>query len=353
MAIDRNSAAGISFANRIYKPRAIGCALSFIYVATTTYPGTWSLGGLMVLNGFIWPYLAYRIAIASPKPYQAELRNLQLDCAFAGGWVVAMQFSALPSMLMLSMVSMNCVTAKGIPLLSRGLAAAAAGILVTGVCVGFEVTWETPAQVIWACLPMLVIYPFVVGWASYSLAKQLLRQQKALSIVAGFDERMLTTHDRWLYQLAQVFLRCRCGSGQATVAHIRIDDFRCLKDLHGGLVMDALSVRLGHLIIAGLRSTDIVCMRRPGEFLVLLLQARTLGAQALTNRIEEAFAHCFASGKGGPEARICVGLAEFNQDLHSENEWLRLAQEHSAQPPSHPSAAASSTLEAGPLPAPQ
>ncbi|WP_271103303.1 MASE2 domain-containing protein [Pseudomonas tohonis] len=330
MAIDRNSAAGISFANRIYKPRAIGCALSFIYVATTTYPGTWPLWGLMGLNGFIWPYLAYRIALASPAPYQAELRNLQLDCAFAGGWVVAMHFSALPSLLLLSMVAMNCVAAKGIHLLSKGLAAAAAGIFLAGACLGFEVTWETPARVIWACLPMLVIYPFVVGWASYSLAKQLLRQQKALSIVAGFDERMLTPHDRWLCQLAQVFLRCRCGSGQATVAHIRIDDFEALGERHGALVTNALSVRLGHLIVAGLRSTDLVCMRRPGEFLVLLQQARTLGAQALTGRIEEAFEHCFAGGKGLPEARIRVGLAEFTHDLRSENEWLRQAQRHSA-----------------------
>ena len=92
---------------------------------------------------------------------------------------------------------------------------------------------------------------------------------------------------------------------------------------------NALSVRLGHLIVAGLRSTDLVCMRRPGEFLVLLQQARTLGAQALTSRIEEAFEHCFAGGKGLPEARIRVGLAEFTHDLRSENEWLRQARQHS------------------------
>ena len=356
MAFDRTRGTGIGFANRVYKPRALGCALSFIFVATTTYPGPSPLWVLMLLNAFIWPCLAYQLAVRARVPYRTELRNLLLDCVFAGGWVAAMQFSVLPSLLLLSMVAMNSVSAKGIRFMLYGLAANLLGMALAGAALGFEVALETPPAVVWACLPMLVIYPFVVGWTSYSLTQRLVRQQRALSIVSGFDERMLTSHNRWMYQLARVFLRCRCGSGQATVAHIRIDEFPLLRERHGALVADALSVRLGHLIKAGIRSTDLLCMKRRGEFLVLLLQARRLGAQSLTDRIEDGFAHCFAGGTGLPEARIRVGLAEFSNSLASENEWLRLAEQRSGQP--RPQAlrpleeAPRATPAAGPLPVP-
>jgi len=193
-------------------------------------------------------------------------------------------------------------------------------------------------------MPMLVIYPFTVGWSSYSLAGQLLRQQKALSIVTGFNERMLTPFDGWLYRLAQVFFRCRCGSSKATLALVRIDAFQSLCDQHGALLMDALSTRLGQLINAEIRTTDLVCMKQPGEFLVLLLQAGTGGARSLCERVEAFFIDGVTSAEGLPKVQLCVGLAEFSYVFGTENEWLQLAEERSlpAQREQPPSAAASS-----------
>jgi diguanylate cyclase len=331
MAIDRSRAAGVSFAKRVYQSRIVGCALSLVFVATTTYPGGGTLWALMVLNGFLWPHIAYQLAIRSADPYRAEQRNLQLDCVYAGGWLVAMQFSLLPSVLLLSMVGMNSVTTKGIGFLLRGLIANAVGVLITGAVIGFTVTLQTPPQVIWACLPMLVLYPFTIGWSSYNLAVQLLRQKKALAIVTGFDERMFTPLDHWMYRLAQVLLRCRCGSSTATVAVVRIDEFQALRDRHGGLLMEALSARLGQLIKGEIRSTDLVCSPSAGEFFVLLLQAGAGGARSLTERVEAFFAESVANGEGIPEGHIRVGLAEFSYGLVSENEWLQLAKERSAE----------------------
>ncbi len=331
MAIDRSRAAGVSFAKRVYHSRIVGCALSLVFVATTVYPAGGWLWALMILNAFIWPHLAFQLVLRSPEPYRAEVRNLQLDCLFAGGWIVVMQFSVLPTVLMLSMAAMNSVTTKGLRLLVQGLVANALGAALTGAIMGFQINLNTAPQVIWACLPMLVLYPFTVGWSSYELAVQLLRQRKALAIVTGFDERMFVSVDRWLYRLAQVFLRCRCGSSHATVAVIRIDEFQALRSQHGALVMDALSARLGQLIKGEIRSNDVVCTPQAGEFLVLLLQSGAGGARSLTDRVEAFFNERVDEADELPTGRVCVGLVEFSYGFSSENEWLRLAKNRAEQ----------------------
>lgn len=327
MGIDRTAASGIAFARRVYGPRALGCAFSFLYVASVTYPGSWPLWGLMLLNGFIWPCIAYQIALRSTSAFRAELNNMRFDCLFAGGWVVAMQFSVLPSLLLISMVAMNCVVAKGLRFMCEGLLMSALGVLVAGAVMGLEVVTHTPERVIWACLPMMVVYPLVVGWTSHKLARQLFAQQKAFSIVASFDEHPLINQSRWLYALAREFHRCRCGTSRATLTCIRIDGFGVLHERYGELVVEALSIRLGYLIQCEVRSADLFSRRCLGEYWVLFRQARTGGAQALAGRIEVAFNQFCAAAV--PEARIRVGLAEFSQQLSSEHEWQRQAEANS------------------------
>ena len=327
MTIDRTPAAGIAFAKRVRQPRILGCGLSFLFVATAIYPGTWTLWGLMLFNGFIWPLIAYQLAIRSASVYRAELRNLHLDCVLAGFWVVAMQFSVLPSLLLISMAAMNCVVAKGNLFMLQGLLANALGVLGGGAVFGFSLTTETPSCVVWACMPMLVVYPIVVGSASYRLAQQLFSQQKALTIVSSLDEGAVMSHSDWLYELAQAFHRCRCSTAQATLACICIESFHSLHAQYGEVVMNALSIRLGRLIQDGVRSSDFVSRKRPGEFWVLFLHSQTMTARGLTQRIEERFDNFCGGPEGVPESRILVAVVEFSHGLSGEGEWMLQVEE--------------------------
>ncbi|MEN0106849.1 MAG: MASE2 domain-containing protein [Pseudomonas sp.] len=331
MAIDRSRAAGLSFAKRVYVSRIVGCALCLFFVATTLYPGSQLQWVLMLLNSLVWPHIAFQLVVRARDPYKAELRNLQLDCLYGGGWLVAMHFSLLPTVLMLSTMAMNSVTTKGLRFMLRGLVANAVGVLAAGLVMGFEVNLDTPPQVIWACLPMLVLYPFTVGYSSYDLAVQLLRQRRALAIVTGFDERLFTPLEQWMFRLGQALLRCRCGSSHATVVVIRIDEFRALSDQHGLLLMEALSARLGQLIKGEVRNTDLLCTPRAGEFYVLLQHAGEAGARSLAERVEGFFAEPMGSNEGLPEARIRVGIVEFSYGFISENEWLEEAKKRASQ----------------------
>lgn len=131
---------GLSFARRIYRPRIIGTAMCCISVIAALSPlakPDW-VWALLLINGFVWPHLAYQLATRSKLPYDAEQRNLVWDALFSGFWVATLQFAPLTSVTLLSMVSMNNVAAGGKRLLLRGALAQAFGVGVAGLLFGLH-----------------------------------------------------------------------------------------------------------------------------------------------------------------------------------------------------------------------
>lgn len=129
---------GRGFPRRVYPARAIGVGLGFISVA-----GVFSSAGappwawlLLILNGFVWPHIAFLSARRAADPRRAEQRNLMIDALGGGFWVAMMQFNLLPSALLLAMLSMDNIALGGMGLFLRGLlahlAGVAAGVLLVG-----------------------------------------------------------------------------------------------------------------------------------------------------------------------------------------------------------------------------
>jgi len=58
-------------------------------------------------GGFLWPHLAKFLSLRSSHPAQSEFRHLTLDSAFGGAWVALMQFNLLPSVLLVTMLSVD------------------------------------------------------------------------------------------------------------------------------------------------------------------------------------------------------------------------------------------------------
>lgn len=135
------------------------------------------------------------------------------------------------------------------------------------------------------------------------------------------------SHSDWLYELAQAFHRCRCSTAQATLACIRIESFHSLHAQYGEVVMNALSIRLGRLIQDGVRSSDFVSRKRPGEFWVLFLHSQTMTARGLTQRIEERFDNFCGGPEGVPESHILVAVVEFSHGLSGEGKWMLQVEE--------------------------
>ncbi|MDF3933427.1 MASE2 domain-containing protein [Pseudomonas citronellolis] len=323
MEMESSLSAGIGFARRIHAPRSLGCGLSFIFIAVLIYPGSPGVWAWMLVNGFVWPSVARVIAVRAREPYRAELRNLLLDSLFAGGWLAVMHFSLLPSALLLSMVTMHNAAANGPAFMLKGLLANLAGVALMGLLIGFKVELDTPSRVIWACLPMLFLYPLAVGWTSYSLARRLHAQRRAFALVNCLDERQLLPSDAWLHQLAEEFGRCRRGGPRASLALIRIDDHAALRRRYGGLTAEALSLRLGHLIKAEVRNTDHVCRRQPDEFLVLFRHTHGSGVRACIERIEQLFGDHDEALLSG--LSLSYAVVDYASAFAGEHDWLEQA----------------------------
>lgn len=170
-------------ARRMYLPRVVGLGLGGVLVGVTlgAEPRSLWIWVLLAANSLLWPHLAYRLARRSPRSSRAERLNLVLDSAFGGFWVVLMGGNVLPSVLLVSMLAMNCLAVGGIRLLRLGLGAqmlvAAAGWMLYRP---EPVFMPTPATLL-ACLPFVVIYPLVIGAISYRLAVLLSEKRAALA----------------------------------------------------------------------------------------------------------------------------------------------------------------------------
>lgn len=95
---------GVPLATRLYKTRTLGLTLGFACVAfgmSALNPPLW-VWALMLINGFVWPHLAYQWARRSANTLRCERHNLLFDSFCGGFWVGAMHFNPLPSVTTLS-----------------------------------------------------------------------------------------------------------------------------------------------------------------------------------------------------------------------------------------------------------
>nr|SAY41930.1 putative diguanylate cyclase AdrA [Serratia marcescens] len=187
---------GLSFAKRTYLPRVAGLGLGFICVCASLYPlapptAVWLL---LAFHGFLWPHLAYRLACRAKDPFKAEIRNLLIDSAFGGFWAAMMAFNALPAIVILSMMSMNNIASAGNALFVKGLAIQLAAAALTGALLGFPFhPHSTPLQ-IYLCLPMIYLYPTLLGLVTYRTAKRLAEKKTGAAT---------HQHPRWADRLVQ------------------------------------------------------------------------------------------------------------------------------------------------------
>ncbi|CAI8990042.1 membrane hypothetical protein [Pseudomonas sp. IT-P12] len=123
---------GLSFARRIYLPRAVGLCIGSFSVAAALAPMNlppW-IWALLVLNAYIWPHIAYQLSSRADYPYKAELRNMLYDSLWGGFWAATVQFNPLTTVTVLGMMAMHNVAMGGLRLFAFGSLAQMAGILL-------------------------------------------------------------------------------------------------------------------------------------------------------------------------------------------------------------------------------
>ncbi|NBF02747.1 diguanylate cyclase [Pseudomonas sp. Fl5BN2] len=319
---------GLSFARRIYRPRIIGLGIGAISVFATLYPldlpnWTWAL---LVFNGLVWPHLAYQLSTRSAFPYQAERRNLLYDSLMGGFWTATMQFNPLPAVTILSMMAMNNVAAGGLRLFIRGSLSQFAGVLLSWALFGASFNTQITALQIYACLPMLTLYPLAVGIVCYRLAIKLSEHKRALSALSRTDSLTgLLNHGSWKDLLHIKFHKCQQRQMEASIALIDIDHFKAINDTYGHIIGDTVLRHLSSELRRNLRHDDLAGRYGGDEFCVILPRMSQSQALDVMERLRQIFSQYRHPQVPELKVSLSIGLAAFSPDFQDPSSWLNAA----------------------------
>ncbi|MHC8288298.1 diguanylate cyclase [Pseudomonas sp. XS1P51] len=316
---------GLSLAKRIYMPRTIGLGIGCISVAVALYPlnmPLW-LWGLMLLNGFVWPHVAYQLSSRSNYPYNAERRNLLYDSLFGGFWAATIQLNPLTTVTILSMMAMNNVATGGLRLFMLGTLAQVAGVMISWLLFGAVFAPVVTQLQMWACLPILTLYPWAVGMVCYRLAIKLSEHKRALSALSRTDSLTgLLNHGAWKDLLKLKFQHCRQHQQPATIALIDIDHFKPINDTYGHIVGDSVLRQLSAEFKRNLRENDLAGRYGGDEFCVILPDMPLHQATEVMERLREVL-HDYRH-EDMPELRVSlsIGLAAWHPSFSDAISWL-------------------------------
>ncbi|WP_409275811.1 diguanylate cyclase [Pseudomonas sp. KCJK9111] len=319
---------GLSFAKRMYAPRAIGTGLGFFCVLigiAPLQPGVW-VWALLLAHGFVWPHLAFQIARVSAQPYKAEQRNLVVD-GFAGGcWAGVMGLNPLPSVIILSMIAMDKIAAGGWPLFMKTVLAQGIGIAL-GLWLFapplFPAT--TQAQML-ACLPILLIYPMAIGMICYQVTVQLGQHKRALARLSQTDSLTgLSNHGAWQELLPREFARCRASAGSSCLALIDVDHFKQVNDRHGHQVGDNILRVISATLSLHLRKHDPAARYGGDEFCVMLPDTTPGQAREVLERLRLAVEAFRDPALPHLNLSLSIGIAPYHAGITDAQAWLHAA----------------------------
>jgi diguanylate cyclase len=319
-------AKNISFAKRIYLPRALGSAVGFCAVAAvlcTVSTPAW-VWALLIFHAFAWPHVAFLLARRVAVPYVVERRNMVIESAFGGLWVAAMHFNMLPTTMMVSMLSMNCIAVGGPRLLGWCMGALTIALVAFTVILhpGF-VPATTPLQV-YACLPMLAIYPLTVGGSAYRLASKLAEHKRAFRDYSRTDSLTgLLNQGAWRVALEEEYALGKREAGSATIALIDIDHFKAVNDGHGHLTGDEVLKMFAAVLGEVKRSTDIAGRLGGDEFGLILRGSDEAQAGNLLARLQQQLGDTFTTQPELPAVSLSIGVATFSLEHDNVEAWLR------------------------------
>lgn len=316
---------GLSLARRLYRSRTLGLALGFFCVAAgmaPLQPAPW-VWGFMLFNAFAWPHLAYQWARLARVPFRAEYRNLLVDSLLGGFWVGAMHFNPLPLATTLGMMAMNNMALGGLRFFLAGSAAQVLGMGVALWLFGPAFVAQTTPEQVYACLPMLTLYPLALGYICYQQAVTLGRHKRELLALSRTDSLTgLLNHGAWKDQLEIEFQRCQRHQQGGAIALIDIDHFKSINDTYGHVAGDIVLRQLSRILKQNLRAADLAGRYGGDEFCVILPDLPLDSAAQAMDALRDRFATLGYEQNPALKVSLSIGLAAFNPAHGEATLWL-------------------------------
>jgi diguanylate cyclase len=318
----------LRFVRRVHLLRALGLGLGFFCVASVLrlhQEPAWCWFAL-VANAFAWPHVARLLAQSNADPHRAELRNLMVDSTLGGVWVAVMQFNLLPSVLLVTMLSVDKVNVGGLPLLARTSVLLLTGCALTSALLGFPVDFATPMSVVAACIPFLVAYPLAISTVTYALAKRVSQQNKRLAELGRTDSLTGLVNRRECFAIAEAELERHRRTGRPVVLIIMdIDRFKRINDRYGHPVGDAVLCGVAATLRGCCRAIDTPARYGGDEFVIVMPDTDLRGAELAAQRIRERLEAFVPEQAPRVRCRLSLGAAEASPEITDVDVWLRRA----------------------------
>ena len=298
----------------MYLPRLVGLALGGIAIAGVLIsngagPALWAA---LVFSAIVWPHIALWAGSRSRNPFRAELRNLMFDSALGGAWIALMQFNLLPSVVILIMLSMDKMAVGGASFLARCSTLLLLTCVAVSALTGFHVRPYTNMVQIIGSLPLLTLYPMVVGLTTYRLARRLREQNQLLSEQSRTDGLSgLLNRRYWEDAVCGHFQRCLATGRPASLLMLDIDHFKSINDRHGHPVGDEVIRSVAAILRASLRAEDVPGRYGGEEFGILLPDTPAAGAEVIAERVRGRIEGMSLS-RSGLRATVSIGIAEMH-----------------------------------------
>ncbi|MDQ0740731.1 diguanylate cyclase (GGDEF)-like protein [Pseudomonas sp. W4I3] len=180
----------------------------------------------------------------------------------------------------------------------------------------------TQAQ-LYACLPILMLYPLALGWICYRQAVTLARHKRELLALSRTDSLSgLLNHGAWKDHLEIEFQRCRRGPAGAAIALIDIDHFKIINDTYGHVTGDIVLRQLSKVLRQNLRATDLAGRYGGDEFCVILPDMPLDRATQVMDALRDRFNALAYAQDPTLRVSLSIGLAPYQPSHADSTSWL-------------------------------
>lgn len=234
-----------------------------------------------------------------------------------------MHFNPLPTATTISMMAMNNVAIGGSRFLLAGSAAQLLGVGVGLVVFAPAFVPQTSPAQMYACFPLLLLYPLALGWICFRQAYTLGRHKRELLALSRTDSLTgLLNHGAWKDQLEIAFQRCKRQKQGAAIALIDIDHFKAINDTYGHVAGDIVLRQLSKLLKQNLRATDVAGRYGGDEFCVILPDLPLFNAAQAMEALRERFAILGYEQNPALKVSLSIGLAAYDPAHADATRWL-------------------------------
>jgi len=326
----RRQRQSMTLPRRFYVPRCIGLSMGFlaVFVSLPAPRHEWLVTGLLIAYCFLWPHLAFLAARLSARPVDTERRNMLVDTFAAGFFAGAMGFNPIPSVCIVSMVSMNNMAMGGPRFMLSGYAATALGAALAWLTIGTAFNDALSHAQIAACLPLLVLYPLSIGYVSYLTAIKLAKHKNQLSEMSRTDSLTGLLNRATLNEILDNWVRgADPDIDNSVVALIDVDNFKQINDRHGHIAGDRALQKIAAIMSSCVNDQDTVARYGGDEFCVILRNTAQAEAARVFGRMCALAQPAADARDGEPVPTLSIGAAMYSPRADTSATWIHLADE--------------------------